>query len=62
MTGKQLKKLRKARGLSQGALAELLQVDRSAVTKWETDAAPITKSRALMISWLITKSSRVNGE
>ena len=58
MTGKQLKKLRKARGLSQSRLAELLFVDRSAVTKWETGGAPITKSRAKMIGMVLTEKKR----
>ena len=58
MTGKQLKKLRKARGWSQGELAELLSVDRSAVTKWETGGAPITKSRAKMIGMVLNEQKR----
>lgn len=58
MTGKQLKKIRKALGLSQGQLAELLFVDRSAVTKWETGGAPITKSRALMIDVILNEKKR----
>ena len=58
MTGKQLKKLRKARGWSQNELAKWLCVDRSAVTKWETGGAPITKSRAKMIGMVLNEQKR----
>ena len=38
MLGLRIRELRKARGLSQDALAERLGVSRQAVTKWETEA------------------------
>lgn len=35
--GEKLKELRKRFGLSQGQLAEIINVSRQAITKWETD-------------------------
>ena len=37
--GNNIYKLRTAKNLSQGELAELLDVSRQSVSKWETDAA-----------------------
>ena len=35
--GERISELRKARNISQGQLAELMEVSRQAVSKWETD-------------------------
>ena len=37
--GERITDLRKARNISQGQLAELMEVSRQAVSKWETDQA-----------------------
>ena len=37
--GERITELRKARNLSQGKLAEMMDVSRQAVSKWETDQA-----------------------
>lgn len=41
-----MKELRERRGLTQAQVADKLNVDRSAVTKWETgDSTPLRKYR-----------------
>ena len=41
MTGPQLKREREKRGLTQEALACIIEVDRSTIAKWETTANPM---------------------
>lgn len=46
--------MRKARGYTQAQLAELLEVDRSAISKWETGASvPCRKYRVKLCRLLL---------
>ena len=47
--GNKIYALRKAKGLSQNELAELLQVSRQAISKWETDAAVPELDKLILI-------------
>ena len=49
MTGEQLRRIRRQRGMTQEDLALALEIGRSAVAKMETGVAAITPSRAKMI-------------
>lgn len=49
MTGSELKQRRDSLGLTQSQLAELLGVRQSAVSTWESGAAPIPHYRARLI-------------
>ncbi|MDY5326042.1 MAG: helix-turn-helix transcriptional regulator, partial [Gemmiger sp.] len=48
--GNKIQKLRKERGLSQDALAELLCVSRQAISKWELGEAMPDISNAIQLS------------
>ena len=48
--GEKLQKLRARQGLSQDALAELLDVSRQAVSKWERDVAMPEAEKLVRIS------------
>ena len=49
-----MKELRERRGLTQAQVADKLNVDRSAVTKWETgDSTPLRKYRAALCELLL---------
>ena len=48
-----IKELRERRGLTQAQVADKLNVDRSAVTKWETgDSTPLRKYRPALCELL----------
>ena len=48
--GKKIYKLRKERGLSQEALAEIVGTTRQAISKWENDQGYPETEKLLMIS------------
>ena len=48
--GQKLKEIRKRFGLSQGQLAEIMNVSRQAITKWENDAGIPDTSNLLELS------------
>ena len=53
MTPDELIALRKKIGISQKELADKLRIDRSAVTRWESGHAVISKSRAEHIRFVL---------
>lgn len=62
--GENIARLRTARGLSQGALAEALEVSRQSVSKWETDASVPELDKLIRLSKLfdVTLDELVMGE
>ena len=48
--GHNIKELRVQQQISQGELAELLNVDRSLISKWERGLAPITADRMICLA------------
>lgn len=54
--GQRIARLRTARGLSQGALAEMLEVSRQSVSKWETDASVPELDKLLRLAKLFDLS------
>lgn len=62
--GKNIYRLRTGRGLSQGDLAEALQVSRQSISKWETDGATPDLDKLLALSDLfgVTLDDLVRGE
>ena len=62
--GQHIARLRTARGLSQGALAEMLEVSRQSVSKWETDASVPELEKLLKMAKLfhVTLDELVTGE
>lgn len=56
MTGKKLKALRKASGLSQKALAAKLEVHTLTVSRWERDERKISKPMAKLITLALDRS------
>ena len=58
--GEKLYKLRKARGLSQEALAEKLHTSRQAVSKWENDNGyPETEKIATFFGRMLEMEDRI---
>src|SRR5262249_21731315 len=53
MSGAEVRKLRKAAGLTQGALARRLGVQKSTVYRWETGRTRITRPMARLIRLLL---------
>jgi DNA-binding transcriptional regulator YiaG len=49
MSGAEVRRLRKAAGLTQGALARRLGVQKSTVYRWETGRTRITRPMARLI-------------
>jgi DNA-binding transcriptional regulator YiaG len=49
-----LKKLREGRGMSQQGLADLMDVARSTVARWETGAVKMPKPAQISARWLLT--------
>lgn len=62
--GENIARLRAARGMSQGALAEALEVSRQSVSKWETDASVPELDKLIRLSKLfeVTLDELVTGE
>lgn len=62
--GENITRLRTARGLSQGALAEALEVSRQSVSKWETDASVPELDKLIKLAKLfeVTLDELVTGE
>ena len=62
--GTTITRLRTQRGLSQGDLAEALEVSRQSVSKWETDASVPELEKLLKLSELfgVTLDALVRGE
>lgn len=54
--GEKLQKLRRERGLSQDRLAELLEVSRQAVSKWERDEAVPETEKVIRLSEIFSVS------
>ena len=53
LLGEKLKKLRKARGLSQEQLADQLNVSRQAISKWELgESTPDTDNLVALSHWI----------
>lgn len=68
MTGKELKVIRHAMGLTQVGLAERLRVTRNSVNRWEFGGQDITPSMELLIQYVardagvdIASHSRADG-
>lgn len=55
--GEKIQQLRKAAGLSQEQLAELLKVSRQAISKWETDQSSPEIEKILALSQLFAVST-----
>lgn len=62
--GENIARLRTARGLSQGALAEAVEVSRQSVSKWETDASVPELDKLIKLAKLfeVTLDELVTGE
>lgn len=62
--GENITRLRAARGLSQGTLAEALDVSRQSVSKWETDASVPELDKLMKLAGLfgVTLDELVTGE
>lgn len=62
--GENIARLRAARGMSQGALAEALEASRQSVSKWETDASVPELDKLIRLSKLfeVTLDELVAGE
>jgi transcriptional regulator with XRE-family HTH domain len=57
MTAEQFKQKRKALNLTQQRLAELLQVNRVTIAKWETGALPIDERTRLALEYLVLQKN-----
>ena len=55
--GEKLQKLRRERGMSQDQLAELLDVSRQAVSKWERDGAVPDTDKVIRLSEIFSVST-----
>lgn len=62
--GENIARLRTVRGLSQGALAEVVEVSRQSVSKWETDASVPELDKLIKLAKLfeVTLDELVTGE
>lgn len=62
--GENITRLRTAKGMSQGALAEALEVSRQSVSKWETDGSVPELDKLVKLSRLfgVTLDELVTGE
>jgi DNA-binding transcriptional regulator YiaG len=64
MTADQLRTTRERLGMTQGALADALELSREAVASWEQGRRPINKVTALAVEYLAqqikTKKARNN--
>ena len=62
--GENITRLRTAKGMSQGALAETLEVSRQSVSKWETDGSVPELDKLVKLSKLfgVTLDELVTGE
>ena len=63
MRPQELKRARKAMGLSQSGLAERLQTTRNSVARWERGEQTITHITALAIQYLLlTQKTKPKGK
>jgi transcriptional regulator with XRE-family HTH domain len=58
MTGKEVQRLRKRLGLTQGELAQRMGVSRVSVGRWETDQHAIRESAARLLLMLVAQEDR----
>ena len=63
-SGENITRLRTEKGMSQGALAEALEVSRQSVSKWETDASVPELEKLIRLAKLfgVTLDELVTGE
>ena len=58
--GEKIARLRTDRGMSQGALAEALEVSRQSVSKWETDASIPELDKLVKLAKLFEVTQHLN--
>ena len=58
MSGNEFRKLRKAMGLSQNELSQMIDVSERGVRRWENGEVPIPKIAELALRYLAEKKQR----